>query len=238
MSTLSIQQKTNCDHNFIVENPVSSANATSLTDSTKNFPIDIWKDKKIEIVEGKGAGQSKSILSNTATQLFLVAPWVIIPDETSVYRGFLSSTIKYCPKCGNTGKYNDITFVNGQIKTVFGVNKFAQDVETLVLTPRGSSTFNKDLGAGLEIILSSDVSDDDEINSFIESNLRDAFTFYSQEQQSVVNIFEFENAELFGQIVNFSSARNENDQTILELNLEVSAASGDTAPVTSPLLVR
>jgi hypothetical protein len=62
----------------------SSASATTLVNSAKTWTVNQWTNYQVRIVSGTGAGQVRSIASNTATAL-TVATWTITPDATSVY---------------------------------------------------------------------------------------------------------------------------------------------------------
>jgi hypothetical protein len=52
----------------------SSVSSSTLTDSTKAWAVNAFANGTVEIVSGTGAGQRRSILSNTATQL-TVSAW-------------------------------------------------------------------------------------------------------------------------------------------------------------------
>lgn len=57
----------------------------TLIDSSKSWSTDRWKNYAVRIVYGKGAGQMRRILSNSATTLTLYRGWNVTPDNTSVY---------------------------------------------------------------------------------------------------------------------------------------------------------
>lgn len=57
---------------------------TRLTDSDKSWVINQWTNAWVSIVKGKGMGQCREIISNTATEL-TVRVWDITPDGTSDY---------------------------------------------------------------------------------------------------------------------------------------------------------
>jgi hypothetical protein len=63
----------------------SSATATTLVNSTKTWATNQWANSQVRIVSGTGAGQIRTIASNTATAL-TVAAWTITPDATSTYQ--------------------------------------------------------------------------------------------------------------------------------------------------------
>lgn len=59
--------------------------STTITDSTKTWTTDRWKNYVVRIMAGTGAGQYRPIASNTATALTVVGSWATTPDSTSVY---------------------------------------------------------------------------------------------------------------------------------------------------------
>jgi hypothetical protein len=63
----------------------TSATGTTLVNSAKTWTVNQWANAQVRIVSGTGAGQVRSIASNTATAL-TVATWTITPDATSVYQ--------------------------------------------------------------------------------------------------------------------------------------------------------
>lgn len=69
------------------DNGTSSGSNTNLTlnDTTKTWVVNDFNGVNVRITEGKGAGQVRTIVSNTATELTISAVWTEIPDDTSVY---------------------------------------------------------------------------------------------------------------------------------------------------------
>lgn len=63
--------------------PVPSS--TTVGDSTKNWATNQWFNYVVSITSGTGAGQSRMISSNTATQLIVTPAWLTTPDTTSQY---------------------------------------------------------------------------------------------------------------------------------------------------------
>ena len=59
--------------------------ASSLTDSTKAWEVNRWRNYVVRILAGTGAGQYRPIASNTATRLDVITPWATTPDNTSVF---------------------------------------------------------------------------------------------------------------------------------------------------------
>jgi hypothetical protein len=59
---------------------VTSVGATTLTDNTKNWVPNRYANATVEISSGLGAGQRRTVVSNTATQLVLSAPWTVNPS--------------------------------------------------------------------------------------------------------------------------------------------------------------
>ena len=63
----------------------TAGGASTLTNSAKNWTTNQWANYQVRIVSGTGAGQVRSIASNTATVLTVSAAWTTNPDATSVY---------------------------------------------------------------------------------------------------------------------------------------------------------
>jgi hypothetical protein len=59
--------------------------ASTLTQSTKNWTTNQWTNYQIRITGGTGAGQIRTIASNTATVITVGAAWTTQPDVTSTY---------------------------------------------------------------------------------------------------------------------------------------------------------
>jgi hypothetical protein len=57
-----------------------------LVDTTKAWDIDEWVGYYIRIVAGEGAGQRRTVDSNTATVITVTSEWGVPPDATSVYQ--------------------------------------------------------------------------------------------------------------------------------------------------------
>ena len=74
---------------------VTAATATSLTDNTKAWTVDEWKGYTVLITLGKGAGQWRKVINNTATVLNVI-DWDTgtIPDTTSTYRLFTGVAVQ------------------------------------------------------------------------------------------------------------------------------------------------
>jgi hypothetical protein len=77
---------------YILEHPttlvrgrVSSGSLWGLTDVVQHWPVDAYQGQRVDIVGGAGAGQSRSILHNTATVLTLASAWSVTPNDTSDY---------------------------------------------------------------------------------------------------------------------------------------------------------
>jgi hypothetical protein len=59
--------------------------ATTLTNAPKTWAVNQWANSQVRIVSGTGAGQIRTIASNTANVLTVSAAWTTNPDATSVY---------------------------------------------------------------------------------------------------------------------------------------------------------
>lgn len=63
----------------------TAGGASTLTNSVKTWTVNQWINSQVRIVSGTGAGQIRTIASNTATVLTTSAAWTTAPDATSVY---------------------------------------------------------------------------------------------------------------------------------------------------------
>lgn len=73
-------------------NTTTTFNATSET-----WIVDVWKGYRVKITGGTGSGQIRNILSNTATQLTILAiePWSVTPDATSTFEIQSTAAVAY-----------------------------------------------------------------------------------------------------------------------------------------------
>jgi hypothetical protein len=62
-----------------------SNDATHLNDTAKSWSVNAWANKYLLITGGVGAGQTRKIASNAATQIVINTAFTTIPDATSTY---------------------------------------------------------------------------------------------------------------------------------------------------------
>jgi hypothetical protein len=63
----------------------TSGTSTTLVNTPKTWAVNQWNNFQVRIASGTGAGQIRTIASNTANTLTVSAAWTINPDATSVY---------------------------------------------------------------------------------------------------------------------------------------------------------
>jgi hypothetical protein len=88
----------------------TAGGATTLTDGAQSWVTNVWATGTVTIVSGTGAGQTRTISSNTGTVLTVSSAWTTNPNATSVYR--LSKT---AATPGSGGSYD--VWVSGNVRT-------------------------------------------------------------------------------------------------------------------------
>lgn len=73
------------DYAAFATGTATAGGASTLTNSAKTWTVNQWTNSQVRIVSGTGAGQIRTIASNTATVLTTSAAWTTNPDATSVY---------------------------------------------------------------------------------------------------------------------------------------------------------
>lgn len=75
----------NTDYKAFATGTATAGGASTLTNSGKNWTVNSWNNSQIRIVSGTGAGQIKTVASNTATVITTSSAWTTQPDATSIY---------------------------------------------------------------------------------------------------------------------------------------------------------
>jgi hypothetical protein len=73
------------DYKPFATGTATAGGASTLTNSAKTWTTNQWANSQVRIVSGTGAGQIRTIASNTGTVLTTSAAWTTNPDATSVY---------------------------------------------------------------------------------------------------------------------------------------------------------
>ncbi len=110
------------------EVPTTGADSDNISWATATWQEDQFQGKLAWIVNGKGKGQERVILSNNANTLF-VEPWTVLPDITST---FAIAQPTWQLGCKTTGTPADFQIPNtaGAIVEVLGVAANALDAES------------------------------------------------------------------------------------------------------------
>jgi len=78
-----------------VSGTATSGAASTLTDSTQSWTVNGFTGYNVTITSGTGAGQVRTIASNTATVLTVSANWGTNPDSTSKYTIYFRDTTAF-----------------------------------------------------------------------------------------------------------------------------------------------
>jgi hypothetical protein len=73
------------DYSAFATGTATAGGASTLTNSAKTWTTNQWANAQVRIVSGTGAGQIRTIASNTGTVLTTATAWTTAPDATSVY---------------------------------------------------------------------------------------------------------------------------------------------------------
>lgn len=68
-----------------ISSTATAGGASTLTDSSLTMTVNQYTDYWITTTGGTGAGQSREIQSNTATQFTVSSAWGVVPDATTTY---------------------------------------------------------------------------------------------------------------------------------------------------------
>lgn len=68
-----------------VSGTATAGTTSTLTNAGKNWGVNTWTNYQVRIVAGAGAGQFRTIASNTATALTVTSNWTTAPNATSQY---------------------------------------------------------------------------------------------------------------------------------------------------------
>lgn len=72
-------------HETYATGTATAGDATHLNEVGKTWTVNQWSNYQVRITAGTGAGQVRTIASNTATVLTVSSAWTTTPDATSVY---------------------------------------------------------------------------------------------------------------------------------------------------------
>lgn len=70
---------------FVTGTSTGSNTSTTIADTGKTWPVNGWANSQVRIKGGTGAGQTRSIASNTGSALTVSSAWTVTPDATSEY---------------------------------------------------------------------------------------------------------------------------------------------------------
>lgn len=63
----------------------TAGTVSTISNSAKSWTVNQWTNYQVRITAGTGAGQIRTVASNTATQITVSANWTVTPDATSQY---------------------------------------------------------------------------------------------------------------------------------------------------------
>jgi len=120
--------------------PVTAATSTTVTDSAKTFTVNAFTNYGITISAGTGAGQTRTISSNTATVITVSSAWTTTPDTTSRY--FVFSNLGSGVECtaNNSGVLLTGLHINGCSRNGIRTSATASTISNVRVTNCGLSS--------------------------------------------------------------------------------------------------
>ena len=106
----------------------TSATSNTLTDSSKSWGTDDYKDKRVKITGGTGAGQRRVISSNTSIELTVDTDWATTPDGTSTYEidDFCDQSYDRCLTLSNTPQFGGFRWLTSLVDKKISWGKVLQ----------------------------------------------------------------------------------------------------------------
>ena len=108
---------------YLLESPTtllrgraSGATLWTLIDQVQAWPVNAYQGQRLDIVAGPGAGQSRAILRNTATELVLDTAWGVLPSDLSDYA--IQAAVNPILGTGTTTSSTTRTLTNGALDLV------------------------------------------------------------------------------------------------------------------------
>ena len=146
----------------IATGTATSGAAKSLTNSALSLAVDTYANFQIRIVAGTGIGQTRTILYNTATSIYVTCAWDTNPSSDSVYQIWpdtdklylvgngMSSIAQYSIENDqwSTGRQYEAGFIrsgaatasNGESFAIASITKAAGGITVLNATPTAGGT--------------------------------------------------------------------------------------------------
>jgi hypothetical protein len=175
--------------------------------------------------------------SNQSKVIYFKDKWKALTDYFEI--SYLT-LVGYCTKCVGSGYLDDISYnVRGDLPVLRDEYLLMQNVEKFVVTRLGSNPFQSFIGASLEDLIGTKVSNPSFLISQITSEitrslkkLQDLQSQYKQTGRSVTK------GELLQAIEGITVTQDANDPTIFEAKVVVSAVSGQTVEFVQVLKIR
>lgn len=154
----------------IASGTATAGGATTLTNSGKTWTVNQWANFQVRITGGTGAGQVRTVNSNTNTALTVSAAWGTNPDATSTY--VLEGNDDWLFVVGN----NAVTLFRYAINGIAALSNDAQATTDTWITMAPTAARSAAGGAGLSLNWISDAAS---INFSTENTIVNGQRLYS-----------------------------------------------------------
>jgi len=210
-----------------------SAGSDTITDNDKHWITDEWEDGKISIKSGAGAGQEKTIHSNSDNQIEINGNWTVMPDATSEYE-IKSIDMEYGSNRyywrvrasdNKSGGYNKLS------EWVSGTGSFDGVVDSVqgnefIIDNSANWTSDEWIGGKISIISGTGAGQNDVvITSNNDNRVKTGYNWSPEPINSVYRIIgdHFTTPEIAYPDIQFSAQNGNNEECLSEISEAVTA---------------
>jgi phage baseplate assembly protein W len=146
-------------------------------------------------------------------------------------------TLETCPRCVGTGYYFDIKFnPDGQVESIRGSDKLAQELEKITLTPLGENIFHNLYGTTLNNLYTDVIGPDTRQNKLKKSIINAVLRLKLLQSQAITQGAGFDASELIDKIERIDVFELYNDSTAVGFRVYISTLNGEHTTIEGTII--